>query len=355
MKAVVDRNEFAEALRKAGRALSMKTVGTLNGYRISFRSDGKSYITGTSGICRVRALFEADVETEFEIVVAQEVCEIASRLAGADIAIEESGDELNIRSGKTRVKIPVLEVEPPDYRTAYGEGGFEAEALAAAVHGVEHALAPEAAQNVMLTSIKLNISNDGLRMEALDGIRIAVRGEAEGNELLIPGAAMKVAASLFKGAVKVEYTDDVVTFSDKDTIMDCSRNQFKAFNTSKILADTDVIADISFNRMELMQAIQLVMVITTNESAKKIWMMVENGTVSLSSSTRKGGIDTDLDASINGDTILSPILLNGKFLLEALKSVEDDEIVLEFRGCKAPIIMRGEGYVELILPCYPNA
>ena len=31
MKAVVDRNEFAEALRKAGRALSMKTVGTLNG------------------------------------------------------------------------------------------------------------------------------------------------------------------------------------------------------------------------------------------------------------------------------------------------------------------------------------
>lgn len=357
MKAVVNREGFAEALKKAGRALNLKTIGTLNGYHISLRKNGDSYVTGISAMCRIRALFSASTDEDFEMAVTQEVADVVQRLSGTRITITESDGKLLMRSGKTSIKTPVLDCVQPDYPSAYGIGGIETDSLSMAVRGIQHALASEDAANKLMSSVNLDIGEDGIKAEALDGCRISIRGwtGVEKTDALIHGAAMKIVAALFPETVRIECTKDVVTFSDSMTIVDCTQTDGVYFNTGKMLSAARVSACITLNRRELVHAVELVTVMSPEKEIREVWITIREHSITLSTDSQKGGVETDVDASVSliSSQAQAPILLSGRYLLDSLKSVEEDEVSFEITSNKGPVLMKGDGYTELILPRNP--
>ena len=58
-----------------------------------------------------------------------------------------------------------------------------------------------------------------------------------------------------------------------------------------------------------------------------------------------------MEPNIEGEEI--DVYLNVRFLLDALKVIQEDTVEIHFAGPEAPVIMRGqgdEGYLYLVLP-----
>lgn len=354
MKAKMKGKTLAGALKKAGMAIDGKAMGTLNGFHVNFRSNGKSFVAGLSAECQIRALFDAEVDSDFDAVVSREFFEVTNRLQDKELEVFMETDKLKIQAGRTTAWVQILSIVPAQIKSAYGTGGIQISGLAAAVLGIRHALPNASCGNSLMASVKLNVSSEGTRAEALDGVRIAVRGDsADGTEnVLIPGGVMKMVASLFREDVVMEWNDSIVTFSDESTILDCGQTAGTYFDTSRMLSSAGFRTRVTIDREELAKAIDLVMVM---HDERRVWIRVCTDNMEVWTASSRGCVNTSVDAFVERTGDMKDVLMNGVFLLDALKSVEDDRVALEFMGEKNPIILKGEGYTELMLPCNPDA
>ena len=79
--------------------------------------------------------------------------------------------------------------------------------------------------------------------------------------------------------------------------------------------------------------------------------MPNSSTLLITADTDAGTLKEDIDVSIEGDTI--DIDFNARYLIDALKNIDDENIRLEFNGSQGPCIIvpcDGNDFVYLVLP-----
>ena len=79
-------------------------------------------------------------------------------------------------------------------------------------------------------------------------------------------------------------------------------------------------------------------------------VLFNDGNVKIEVNTHLGSMDEDIDAVKEGTDIM--IAFNPKFLLDALKVIDDEQISIYLMNSKAPCFIRDDRneYVYLILP-----
>ena len=80
-----------------------------------------------------------------------------------------------------------------------------------------------------------------------------------------------------------------------------------------------------------------------------------DGSMEMKIQSAMGSMNEDIDISKEGRDIM--IGFNPKFLIEALRVIEDEEVDLYFMNAKAPCFIKDEAqsYIYLILPVNFNA
>lgn len=213
-----------------------------------------------------------------------------------------------------------------------------------------------------LTGCCLESDGTTVTMVAIDGFRMALRKENVGEgfpkmNFIIPGKALSEAAKIFDGdsddmEVIIYSSSNHLLFDIGDVRIVSRLIQGPFVNYSSIIKNNPK-SILKLNRKELLEAVErAALVIMTDERRCPVQLsMTSEDTLMISSTTEVGSHKETIDVNLEGVEI--DIDFNYKYLLDALKAIDDEVIRMEFHGNQGPCIIfpvDGENYVYLILP-----
>ena len=200
----------------------------------------------------------------------------------------------------------------------------------------------------MMTGELLEIRDNRLRMVALDGHRIAIRNvelnnSYEDRKVIVPGKTLNEISKILSGDtdkfVSIYFTDKHALFEFDDTIV-----------VSRLIEGEYYRIRVTVQRKEFLSCIDRATLLVKEEDKKPVIIMIGEDSMELKINTTLGSMDEIIEISKDGDDM--NIGFNPKFLIDALRAIDSEEITLYLVSPKAPCFIRDveETYCYLILP-----
>ena len=212
--------------------------------------------------------------------------------------------------------------------------------------------------NKIMTGELFEIKGDNFKVVSLDGHRISVRNillknSYDDNSVIVPGKTLIELSKIIPGDVDKDvsiYLCENHVIFEYDQVKVVSRiiegNYFKI--DQMISSDYETKLDI--NNRELLEVINRSTLLVKEGDKKPIVFDINDNTASLSIRSTIGSMKEDLDIEKTGKDI--KIGFNPKFLIDALRVIDDETVSLYMVNPKAPLIIKNEegSYLYLILP-----
>lgn len=210
----------------------------------------------------------------------------------------------------------------------------------------------------ILTGEMLQVKSGYFHMIAFDGYRIsyrqmALQEDGEMQEVIIPGRTLNEIS-------KILSTDEncIITlyFEDKNILFDLghckvvSRLLDGEFLKYEEVFSVDYATRIEIDRKKFLMSIERAALIS-REGKNPIKLEIDAENMIITSKAELGNVRERIGVELEGNEI--SIGFNPKYLIEALRCIEDDRICLHFISPLAPCIInpiQGEQYKYLILP-----
>lgn len=204
----------------------------------------------------------------------------------------------------------------------------------------------------------LEINGKRLRLVALDGHRIAVRNvelkDDYGNQsVIVPGKTlteiMKILSGELEDEVNIYFSSNNIMFEMKDTIVLSRLIEGKYYMVDQMLSG-DYETRVNVNNREFVGCIDRAMLLLKESDKKPLVIGIKNEEMEVKMNTQMGRFDEKLSIDRTGDDIL--IAFNPKFMLDALRAIDDEDIDMYMMNVKSPCIIKDkdETYMYLILP-----
>ena len=206
--------------------------------------------------------------------------------------------------------------------------------------------------------VKFEIRPGEIKLVALDGYRLAIRSEFtdyNGDELnfVVPAKTlyeiMKLAENdeefieIIKGRRHIMFNVNGYCLMSK-----LLEGEFLDYRTAFPKGKSSVVR---INTKNLISSIERTSIIITEKVRSPLRCIFEDSELKLSAVTALGSASDRLDASIDGDR--TEIGFNNRFLLDALRSCDTDEVLINLNGPLSPAVIlppEGESFLYLILP-----
>jgi len=212
--------------------------------------------------------------------------------------------------------------------------------------------------NKLMTGELFEIKNNRFKVVSLDSHRISIRSielknQHDDMEVVIPGKTLKEVSKIIPGLadelVNIYFTDSNVVFDfDKTTVV--SRIiEGKYFKIDQMLS-SDYETKIDINRKDLLDSINRATLLVKEGDKKPIIFTVNDNSIQLKINSTVGSMNEDIDIEKSGKDIV--IGFNPKFLIDALRVIDDEIINIYMVNPKAPCIIKNkeESYLYLVLP-----
>lgn len=212
--------------------------------------------------------------------------------------------------------------------------------------------------NKLMTGELFGIKEDNLKVVSLDGHRISIRNIKLKNfyqdkKAVIPGKTLSEIAKILSGDVdkdvSVYFTDKHVVFEFDHTTVVSRLIEGEYFRIDQMLS-SDYETKIKINKKEFLSCIDRATLLVKEGDKKPIIITITDGSMELKINSTVGSMNEEIDINKSGKDIM--IGFNPKFLIDALKVIDDEEIYVYMVNPKAPCFIRdsGENYIYLILP-----
>lgn len=212
--------------------------------------------------------------------------------------------------------------------------------------------------NKMMTGELFEVKDNHLKVVSLDGHRISLRNvELKDNydpiKVVVPGKALNEISKILTGEadkeVTIYFTDRHILFEFDDTVVLSRLIEGEYFKIDQMLSN-DYETRISINKREFYESIDRGTLLVKEGDKKPIIMNITDSNIELMIKSTLGSMDENIDISKDGKDIM--IGFNPKFLMDALKVIDDETIDIYMVNPKAPCIIRdfSSSYLYLILP-----
>lgn len=212
--------------------------------------------------------------------------------------------------------------------------------------------------NKIMTGELFEIKGDNLRVAALDGHRISLRNvklkeSYSDRKVIIPGKTLSDIAKIITGGyedyVNIFFTDKNVLFEFDTTVVVSRLIEGEYFNVDQMLSNnynTKVIID----KKELISSIDRATLLVKEGDKKPVIVNITDDQIELKINSTIGSMNESIDITKEGNDIM--IGFNPKFLMDALRVIEDEKISIHLLNTKAPCFIKDdEGkYVYIVLP-----
>ncbi len=272
----------------------------------------------------------------------------------ATISCEKAEFTINGQSGDTFVFLPEVEKEQSIELSQF--------TLKEMIQQTLFSIADNES-NKMMTGELFEIQDNKLRVVALDGHRIAIRktelkNPTDDQKLIIPGKTLSEISKILPGEIDSEvvisYTKNHVVFEFDKTIVVSRLIEGDYFKIDQMLS-SDYDTKVQVNKKELSNCIDRALLLVKEGDKKPLIIQIQDGQMELKISSQLGTMNEDIAIEKEGKDLL--IGFNPKFLIDALRVIEDEEVTLYFMNAKSPCFIRDneETYIYLILPVNFNA
>lgn len=212
--------------------------------------------------------------------------------------------------------------------------------------------------NKLMTGELFEIKNNILKVVSLDGHRIAIRKielkeSYSDKKVVVPGKTLNEISKILSGEVedlvRIFFTDNHIVFEFDDTIVVSRLIEGEYFRIDQMLS-SDYETKVCINKREFLDCIDRATLFVKESDKKPIIINIEDESMQLSINSQIGSMKEDIDIEKEGKDIM--IGFNPKFLIDALKVIDDEQISIFLVNPKAPCFIKdeNESYIYLILP-----
>ena len=217
--------------------------------------------------------------------------------------------------------------------------------------------------NKLMTGELFEIKNNILKVVSLDGHRIAIRkielkDSYFDKKVVVPGKTLNEISKILSGEVEdlvqIFFTDNHIVFEFDDTVVVSRLIEGEYFRIDQMLS-SDYETKVDINKREFLDCIDRATLFVKESDKKPIIINIEDESMQLSINSQIGSMKEDIDIEKEGKDIM--IGFNPKFLIDALKVIDDEKISIYLVNPKAPCFIKDEkeSYIYLILPVNFNA
>ena len=369
MKFIIKKEDLFDGIKIVERATSMKALQPVfMNILIETVDKGTIRLVATDLDLTVTALVDAQVEENGKIKkTSKTLNEIVSKLGNKLITFEMPEGETTVNITCQNSKFDIIGISadefPPEVYTVdlNDEESFEIELkpFSKAVRQAGFAAASYETSN-LLSGIVCDISNQVLEIASTDGNRLArVREHIDNKEnknkqLIIPAKTLnefiKMSAYIDEESVRI-YTEKTKLIIKSERTMTISRlldGQFPKYNQ---LIPSESPKQAIVNVSQLISALERVSIMV-NEKTSIVKMNFEDNVLTLNADKSDSGKSEEkIDIQYTSEPLL--IAFNYKYVLEALKNIDCDEVKIGLNTGLSATVLRPnseEDFVCLIMP-----
>lgn len=366
MKFNCNKSDLLDAIVIVQKAIKTNsTVQILDGILIQ-AEDGSVKLTGYDLETGIEADLDSDVIEEGSVVVNSRYFGEIVKMLPDDMTTIEVDDRYNVsissgeantvlkgQSSESYPKIPVIET---DNKITVSQ-----KLIKDMVNGTIFAVSKDGTRQY-LTGCNLESDGTTLTMVAIDGFRMALRRANVGSDFpvmnfIIPGKALNEAAKIFDGSD--ENTEVIIYSSANHLLFDIgsvriiSRLLGGPFVNYNAIIQKNPRTVINIDRRKLLDAVNRAsLIINSDERRCPLQIKMKDTATLIVSATADAGTHKEtIPIETEGETV--DIDFNSKYLVDALKVIDDDTVRIEFNGNQGPCIIvpvQGDAYVYLVLP-----
>jgi DNA polymerase-3 subunit beta len=365
MKISIDKQLLLDNLSIASKAVPTRTTKpilecVLIEARDSVKLYGNDMELGieTAGI-------PADIAEDGGVAVNSKIfMDIVRKMPGDLIQI--ASDETNvvkIKSEKTQMKVLGQNAEEfptlPDVEKDM-EFSLKAAAFREMIHQTIFSVAIIDTKPV-LTGELLQIHENSVNLVAVDGFRIAYRHLIDENldpeanfEVVIPakslGELMRLLPTEGNDILRFHFTQKHILFELPSYTL-ISRLLEGEFLRYAHVFNEDFNTYVRVKRQDLLLSLERASLLAKEEKKVPVKLSIGQDNIVITSNAELGTAYDEVAADIDGVTL--DIAFNPRFIIDALRVMNDEEVILTFTGALSPCIMKGadsDDYKYLVLP-----
>ena len=212
--------------------------------------------------------------------------------------------------------------------------------------------------NKMMTGELFEVSDNVLKVVGLDGHRIAIRnfnleGRADDVKVVVPGKTLqeisKILSTDAENMVNVYFTNNHILFEFDNTTVVSRLIEGEYFKINQMLS-SDYGTKVVINKKEFIDSIDRANLLIKEGEKKPIIINITDGSLEVNVNSAIGALNEDIDIDKEGKDIM--IGFNPKFLMDALRVIDDENVTMYLVNHKSPCFIRDkeENYIYLILP-----
>ncbi len=362
MNILCDKQELIEAVGNVQRAVSTKaSLPALEG--ILLRAQGTSlYLAGFDMELGISTTIPATVREPGEIVLSARMFgDIVRKMPGDNLSLQ-TDDKYNTIIRGDVTEFAIMGMSAADYPDIPKVEDGTAITLSQTVikSMIRQTIFAVAAPNdprPIYTGTLFEVLPDQLRLVSVDGYRLAMRSEAMQNEetmsFVVPGKTLQEILKLLKEEEKpcslvVGRRHIIFEIEGYAVISRLLDGEFMAYD--KIISP-DVSSTVTVNTRSFMDAVDRVSLVINDRLKSPLVCEFRDQSIAVSCATPLGSANDVIPAAIEGNE--EEIGFNSRFLLDALKNSETDEVRVQLAGALKPMKIlpkEGDAFLFLVLP-----
>ena len=360
MKFVCDGLSLAEAVLKVSKACAVRTTAPImECIKLTALREEVSLLA-TDGELSIRKTVKAEIFEEGEICVPGKLfADFIGKLTGEEVCIAtgEKGVEIKYRDAGTFMQSLPAE-EFPAINFEIGENSFtmKQSALKKIISETTFCCAQDDSRPVLKGC--LMSFGEKLEMVALDGYRLALSSA----EILSKTGEMSIicpARTLSEIAKMLEKEDEEITLYTQGGMMLVSGEGTSVVSRlyqGDFIRKENVIPNqfstvVTVEKNDLIASAERAAILIRGDKNNLVTLTVDGDLVKVTSVSDFGNVDESVKAQAEGVELT--ISMNAKYLLDALRALDEEKVVISFNGPVSPFILQNvdvKDSLYLILP-----
>lgn len=210
----------------------------------------------------------------------------------------------------------------------------------------------------LMTGELFEVSNNQLKVVSLDGHRISIRNQEITNsagdiKVIVPGKTLNEVSKILTGGidemVTIYFTERHILFEFDETKVVSRLLEGEYYRINQMLSN-DYETKITINKKEFQDCIDRAMLLVKESDKKPIVLNINSSNLYLKIDSSIGSMNEEIEIEKEGKDII--IGFNPKFLMDALRVIDEDAINLYLINEKSPCYIKddNESYRYVILP-----
>ena len=356
-----EKQEILEGISTVQKAITGKsTMPILEGIYIKTNETSLTLI-GSDMDVSIQTTVNANIIEQGRIVIDAKIFgEIIRKLPNATIKIETLENQIiRITCEKSVFDVVYMNTNEFPELPKINEDlkiSVKQNILKNMIKGTSFAIAQDETRPI-LQGILFEVKNKNLNLVALDGYRLAIKSEFLDTdmdiEVVIPGKTLNEVSKILEDVddiVNITFTNNHILFNLEKTKIISRLLEGKFINYNSLLPQEHKLV-VNANRQELQNAIERASLMAKDGNTNLIKLDIQENTLVITSNSQLGKVREEISIKLQGDEV--QIAFNSRYLLDVLKNVEDDEVVMKMTSGISPCVIEeknSENAKYLVLP-----